>query len=156
MIIDNFFGILSIVVSLFLGLLSATISIVSMMVSFCAQSKANSISATANKMIMGQNEMQIREMISNAKREYMELALTKCNDKTSDMFVFLERVALESVLNAYDEACAKYIDGKIDRKRFKTMYLREIQQVVDQFSCEIDGFESKYPAILHVNEEWKV
>ena len=29
---------------------------------------------------------------------------------------------IESLLNQYDDACAKYIDGKIDKHRFKKTY----------------------------------
>ena len=31
--------------------------------------------------------------------------------------------ALEEVCNAYDEACMKYLDNKVDKKRFKKTYI---------------------------------
>ena len=36
----------------------------------------------------------------------------------------------EEFLNAYDEACQKYLDGKVDKERFKKSYFIEIQSIV--------------------------
>lgn len=54
----------------------------------------------------------------------------------------------EEVLNAYDEACAKYNDGKVDKERFKKMYLHEIRQLVEspELKEKHDSISSRYDA----------
>ena len=62
----------------------------------------------------------------------------------------------EDVLNAYDEACAKYIDKKVDRERFKKMYMHEIRQLVesDDFAHKYNCIQSRYNATKRVYDEW--
>ena len=62
----------------------------------------------------------------------------------------------EDVLNAYDEACAKYNDKKVDRERFKKMYFHEIRQLVEDedLSDKYNSVSSRYTATLKVYKEW--
>ena len=62
----------------------------------------------------------------------------------------------EDVLNAYDEACAKYIDKKVDRERFEKMYMHEIRQLVefDDFAHKYNCIQSRYNATKRVYDEW--
>lgn len=64
--------------------------------------------------------------------------------------------AVESMLNAYEESCTKYLDNKIDKKRFKKSYSTAIRNVVeaDQLSEYMDSVKSPYKAILKVYKEW--
>ena len=64
--------------------------------------------------------------------------------------------ALESVANAYDEACTKYIDGKIDKNRFKKTYANELRKWVESESVK-DKYvmpHSQYKATIKVYDEW--
>ncbi|WP_434799330.1 hypothetical protein [Terrisporobacter vanillatitrophus] len=81
---------------------------------------------TANEMQKGQVEMQIRELISSARSRYQDKAV----QADDELFQALIESAHEDVLNAYDETCAKYIDEKVDKKRFKKLYFDEIRQLV--------------------------
>lgn len=68
-----------------------------------------------NKLVQGQVEMQIRERITNARVRYEDLII-KHNDKLNDKFIqSVLNSAIEEFLNAYDEACQKYIDKKVDK-----------------------------------------
>lgn len=64
---------------------------------------------------------------------------------------------LEDYLNAFDEACTKYIDGKIDKTRFKKTYFDELRQLVenDAFKDRYSDPQTKYEATVKVYKEWK-
>jgi hypothetical protein len=66
-------------------------------------SVANTFSKTANDLQSGQIEIQIREMISNARNRYEDIII-KSYDFTDGRLDGIEQSALEGVCNAYDEA----------------------------------------------------
>ena len=90
----------------------------------------------SNALTKGQAEMQIREMISSAKWRYADLGIQLSKDIENQTLAASTTAALEDVLNAYDEACAKYIDNKIDRERFKKLYAAEIRNLVEDDSTK--------------------
>lgn len=105
----------------------------------------------SNAYTKGQIEIAVRNMISAARSQFYGISTTLPQDK-----VLAERLlnaAREDWLNAYDEACAKYIDGKIDRERFRKLYVNEIKDCVEQFSGEF-GITTRYQAIRAVYNEW--
>jgi len=66
-------------------------------------------------------------------------------------------LAIENNLNAYEAACANYIDKKVDTTRFKQSYKSEIKKVVEDIHHKkyFDGVSSKFRAILKVYDEWE-
>lgn len=80
----------------------------------------------SNSLTKGQVEMQIRDMISSAKWRYADLGIQLSKDNQNQTLIASTKAALEDILNAYDEACAKYIDKKVDTERFKKLYVTEI------------------------------
>ena len=64
---------------------------------------------------------------------------------------------LNKSINAYEEACAKYLDKKVDRKRFQKMYRVEVPQLVEKPELKdyFDAITSRYKAILKVYEMWE-
>lgn len=62
----------------------------------------------------------------------------------------------EEFLNAYDEACQKYLDGKVDKERFKKSYFIEIQNIVKNvdFKQKYDTQSTPYKATVKVYNEW--
>lgn len=110
----------------------------------------------AKKTAAGNIEIQIRTMISDAKyRHYDAMAKLSAN-KTDPTLQQLESAAGEDVLNAYDEACAKYNDKKVEKVRFKKMYLHEIRQLVesDEYKDRYASLQSRYGATKKVYDEW--
>ena len=117
--------------------LTVLVSIIALCVSFKASQKgndlacvANDLTKTANDMHMAQVEMQIRELILSARSRYEDKAVQFKNDTDNEFSKAMIESALEGVLNAYDEACAKYLDEKVDKERFKKLYHDEIRQLV--------------------------
>ena len=62
----------------------------------------------------------------------------------------------EEFLNAYDEACQKYLDKKVDKERFKKSYFTEIQSIVknENFKPKYDTQSTPYKATVKVYNEW--
>lgn len=113
----------------------------------------------------GQFEVQIREMISNAKSKLLETSYrisqedfkTKEEETQKEKRELLESIfeaALEELKNAYDEACAKYIDKKIDRKRFKNLYMSEIEGFVNDYKESYNIDTSKFIDTCKVYNKW--
>lgn len=109
-----------------------------------------------NPLQKGLVEMQIRELISNARYRYLDVS-SEISSKEEDIALRKKSEALlEDLLNAYDEACAKYIDNKVDKKRFKKLYEVEIRQLYEEDSLS-DKFQkqtTRFQAIRKVYDKW--
>jgi hypothetical protein len=153
-----------------LAALAILVSVVALCVSYNAAKKgnilvssANDLAKTANEMQKnqielqkGQVEMQIRDMISNARHRYGTTAIHLASNIECQVSIAAERAALEDVCNAYDEACAKYLDNKVDKERFKKLYVDEIRQWVTNKNY-IDKYrelDTKFRATVKVFKEW--
>lgn len=154
--------------------LSSAISIIAMIVSYRTRSKANEI-ASKNTTLVAQNtalaaentrlsnantEIQLRKMISESKNlicsalQYRGSVETE-REKKIEIADLLSGIAQEEMLNAYEEACMKYLDAKIDKTRFRKTYIKEIQRLVEDDNTKDEfGTSSPYTAIKEVYEEW--
>jgi CRISPR/Cas system CSM-associated protein Csm2 small subunit len=115
-------------------------------------------------------ELMINERITNTKDKVNEVAMQmtpllskdkgKRTAEEESQLEMLHKIfdsAVESNLNAYEEACAKYLDRKVDRKRFKKIYKTEMRQLVEDDNLR-DRFEpltSRFKAIMKVYDEWE-
>ena len=125
----------------------------------------NNISFEQNKISQGQAETQMRELIMGARQEVSICSekLVNCilidNEKDSQLQTVYQKMfdaAQEDLRNAYEEACSRYLEEKVDKKRFKRMYYSEIQSLVenkDQIEY-FDSVKSRYKCILKVYKEW--
>lgn len=131
-------------------IISSIAIIISLLALIFTKINANKI----EKIYYGQSEIAIRETITNARNRITDILLnanTGNNQYTNQCM----KVSIEQLLNSYEEACAKYIDSKIDRKRFKKTYIDEIKNIVESEDFkEYFQFGSKYDAIKKVYEEW--
>lgn len=106
------------------------------------------------KISYGQSEIAIRETITNARNRITDILL-KANKENNQYTNQCMKVSIEQLLNVYEEACSKYIDSKIDKKRFKKTYIDEIKNIVESNDFnEYFQFGSKYDAIKSVYNEW--
>ena len=150
--------------------IASILSIVATVIAYRAGKKSNEL-ATQNTALATENtrlsngalEIQIRDMISQARRflasAIQNSLLAKINPEIANNAGMQELVgsllenAQEDFLYAYEEACMKYIDGKVDKVRFKKTYFKEIQNVVERNESEF-GASSPYTAIKKVYKEW--
>lgn len=131
-----------------IGLLISIISII----------RANS----AHKIAQGQIELNIHQLLNQTKKDVMDITIViaeKCSNDDQDMKGVLTQAlntANERNLNAYEEACAKYLDNKVDKERFRKNYHIEIRQLVEDANNKdkFDATTSPYKAILKVYKEW--
>ena len=136
------------IVAIIFSSLSILISIISFIVSNVSNNRQKKISH-------GQVEIQINQMISNTKKELMDISLLIA-DGSKDILTQAFKSARELNMNAYDEACAKYLDNKVDKERFKRNYCIEIRRLVeDKNNSEFfNPTTSPYRCILKVYNEW--
>jgi|SRR5579883_247177 len=66
--------------------------------------------------------------------------------------------AIEKLLNIYETACGLYLDGKVEKVRFKKYYFNEIQELMERspegIKNKLDTISSKFKAIRKVYDEW--
>lgn len=116
----------------------------------------------AHKIAQGQIELNIHQLLNQTKKDEMEISVLiaeKCSDgdkEMKDILMSALNSAIESNLNAYEEACAKYLDGKVDKERFKKNYNIEIRQLVENknYANYFNPTTSTYKAILKVYKQW--
>lgn len=147
------YEIISLIIS-FLGLGTAFFSFVAARNS----EKSAKESAIATSLIeKGMLEMQIRSSINESSNRRDDLMIRLQTDTKNKALVIASESALENWINTYDEACGLYIDGKVDKQRFKKNYYNEIVDLVqdknfdEYFNPE---FKSKYQKMIIVYKEW--
>ena len=133
------------IVALVLSTITATASAIAAILTYI----------NGKKTSYGNLELQIRAMISDAKYHLLEFSY-RCTDLDKDIASKQFDSLNEELLNAYDEACAKYLDKKVDRERFKKMYFHEIRQIVEnsEYNDYYNPTKSKYTATLKVYKEF--
>ncbi len=157
--------------------ISALFALGSLIVSIISLVKSNNVSKlTLNKseiqnmISMGNLELSVSERISNSRDKVGDITMIispligkkktgMLSDSELNTLEAQKKVldsAIENNINSYEDACSKYIDGKIDRVRFKKTYYTEIRQLVERKNLEhyFNPITSNYKAILKVYDEW--
>jgi hypothetical protein len=122
----------------------------------------------SNAVAHGMIELEVSGMISKSQERVEDLSIqmnpllsvaekSEEQKKQLEVLVRVFKSAVENNINAYEQACAKYLDGKIDRKRFKKTYQRSLRQIVQnpQHESHFKEPTSTYYAILKVYKEWE-
>lgn len=132
-------------ITIFLSLLSLFISVISLTLSRINMTRVE-------KIYYGQTELAIRETITSAKNRVANTIQDTTLNSYRDQLV---KFAIEEFINSYEEACSKYIDEKVDKKRFKKIYFDEIKNLVESEDLKkYFQFGSKYDSIKNVYNEW--
>lgn len=120
-------------------------------------------SAKADRLNQGQVELTIHQLLNQAKKDIAEINFAiiekydiNNNKELKESLSKLLNDAIERELNAYEEACAKYLDGKVDKERFKRNYHLEIRNLVENESTKnkFNATTSPFKCILKVYNEW--
>ena len=135
-----------------------------------ATNKANKISEDNLKLQSGVVELSLSQAIENAKGRVVDITnlmtplvskseantITKEEEYTLETYKKSFNATVETLMNVYDEACSKYIDGKVDRLRFKKTYKYEIRNLLEkeELSEYFKPLTSRYKSILAVWDEW--
>lgn len=104
----------------------------------------------------GAFETQIRSLISDATKELTHYAVELQRDSNNKILQQAFLTAEEQYRNAYEEACGKYIDGKIDKVRFEKLYKQEIYKLVnDETQKQFYATnQSTYASTISVYKNW--
>jgi len=110
---------------------------------------------------MAQTELYIQELLVNARKIFIDVNLEilrisiEGNSEAIEIAGKLTSSTLQEILNSYEVACMKYLDKKIDTKRFKKTYYQEIRQIFenDSYKVLLDKKHS-FHALKKVTEEW--
>ena len=161
---------ISLVKDIIIPSISLIISIGAIIKSYITDAKANKLSKENTKLANANIELEIRNLIRETRKDLDDKIAKflflkekeKGNSLTSDEKINLPiyekqyNNARQEYLNAYEEACMKYIDGKIDKERFKKTYIVELRNIVgsDSLKQYIDSTSSPYNAIKKVYNEW--
>lgn len=102
-------------------IVAVVISVISIIMSIISLRKA----WKADKIAQGQIEISIHQLINQTKKDVMDISviisekLSANKEEIEEALKQALKTAQEQNLNAYEEACAKYLDGKVDKERFK-------------------------------------
>lgn len=126
--------------------------------------KANELSQKDNLLAQADIEFQIASNIRETENRVSDIGIEVAKnlgedveDNVKEMFRKVFNQAIESNLNAYEEACAKYLDGKVDKDRFKKNYHKQIRRLIEDSKDLMKYFDkpsSAYKCILKVYNEW--
>ncbi len=156
---------------LLISTFSLIVSIISLVFSIKSKREATKLAHENTKLANGMLELEIRSSISDATFRVNEVSMRmnpliakrKARNISKEEDLELEALnknwksAIQGMLNTYDEACTKYIDGKIDKERFKKNYHYEIRNLLESEGLKqfFDPHTSRYKAIIKVYNEWE-
>ena len=161
--------------SAIVAVISLIVTIIFSLIAVCASRRSQTSAKRSQDIALGQAENELRAAISRSRERTGDLAvqITEVLDgRKADKlpaadrrrYESLEKVfnsSVEETLNAYENACGKYIDNKVDRQRFEKTYFEEVRKICEQrdnFVAELMHPEtpSHFKAIWHVYHEWHV
>ncbi len=160
--------------------LSATVGIVTVVVNLrnARKASASSIKAAESaersiQISMGQAESGLRVTITDCRERYEDVCLQmegvargrlptalSADEKRHIKAIDIRRASsLEAVANAYETACMQYIDGKVDKDRFKISYHVEVRMLVENKELSFQRLfhpkdTSRYKAVWRVYNLW--
>lgn len=151
--------------------LSLVVSFGAVLFAKSSSTKANSIAQENLNLQHGMVELEISQSIENAKSKVNDISIIMVplvskerlkttsseDDETLELYRKNFNAAIQTLINYYDSACSKYIDGKVDKIRFKKSYKNEIRKLVenDDFKEYFNTLTSSYKPILNVYSEWE-
>jgi hypothetical protein len=119
-------------------------------------SRYNDMVSTQTLTAQGAFETQIRSLISDATKELTHYSVELQRSPDNTILQQAYYTAEEQYRNAYEEACGKYIDNKIDKIRFEKLYKQEIYKLVNDENQKqfYATNQSTYTSTISVYKEW--
>lgn len=108
---------------------------------------------------------QARQTLTNIALKMAEITKgkpdTKLTSKERQQLLDLDSVytqAVESLHKSYDLACRLYLDGSIDRDRFRSQYERDVRKFFEEGTAAdkemLGGISTPYKVLRAVYKEW--
>lgn len=121
--------------------------------------EANRIADTQLQTARAALEGQLRSTIADALSKMVDAGLAFSENKEDEALEAAYLSAQEMYRNAYEDACAKYNEGRIDPESFHRLYYYEIQSLVENkhFRSAYFPFDrSKHVETVKVYSDWFV
>lgn len=94
------------------------------------------ISVKATKNAQGVTELQMFQLLNDAENNVLKSLKKECEDDIRNSII--------SVLNYYEAICSLYLDNKIDKSYFKSMYKGNLKRIYN---------DDRYNEIIHEAKE---
>ena len=159
------------IIAVIISGISLILALVSFIFSIISKIKSSSIALENTRLANGMLELEGRTAIREENARVNEVGMkispliekNKRDELSQDQKTELEflvknmKAAEQGMLNAYEEACSKYIDNKIDRTRFRKTYQFEIRNLLESTGLKqyFDTHTSRYRAIIKVYNDWE-
>lgn len=114
-----------------ISVVALIVSAINVLFYIILQGKYNKMTKIQMLTAQGAIETQVRNSISDATKEVLHYTLEVQKDPNNKIIQQAYFSAEEMYRNAYEDACGKYNDGKIDLERFEKMYKQEIYKLVN-------------------------
>jgi len=139
--------------------ISISISLISLLVSIYAFIRSNKVANAELDIVIHNLIHQSRHTLDEVLK--LELELADSIDEKRQILTNFGRKGIEELLNAYEEACTRYLNKQIDQAHFRQRYKQEILQVVKDKAINLvvdfkdpDVQKNRYKAIFKVFEEF--
>ena len=144
------------IVSLIISICSFIISAINLYMYIKLTSRYNDMVSTQTLTAQRAFETQIRSLISDATKELTHYSVELQRSPDNTILQQAYYTAEEQYRNAYEEACGKYIDNKIDKIRFEKLYKQEIYKLVNDENQKqfYATNQSTYASTISVYKEW--
>lgn len=144
------------IISIILSAIAIIVSLISFQTSTKLSESANVFSQLQANAEQGALETQLRQEITEATKEVNHYAVMLEEKPDSKVLLKAYLSSEEMYRNAYEDACAKYLDGKIDKARFKKMYGNEVHNLVndEEQSKFYATNQTVYASTVAVYKEW--
>ena len=140
----------------FIAVVALLVSSINVILYFSLQGKYNEMTKIQTLTAQGAIETQVRNSISDASKEVLHYAIEVEANPGNKVVQQAFYTAEEMYRNAYEDACAKYLDKKIDTERFEKMYKQEIYKLVND-SAQKEFYatnQTAYASTVAVYKKW--
>ena len=116
---------------------------------------------SANSAVKAQHFLQIRQDLADVISRKTDRA-QQYEKEESESNWRAWAVEIESYLNIYNDACALYLDGDLDSKRFKRSYRQDIERMINTYREPENPYKEflkgeefgKFPYIWKAYKKW--
>ena len=145
------------VVTTVISILALVVSVVSIVVNLYQRKKILGLQYAGSELAIRQSISDARNRVDDISLKTAELIASLPDDEKKKIISMSFESAVENNLNAYEEACMKYLDDKIDRERFQKSFQNELRRISEneQYSKYLQKPGTRFYAILAVLEEWE-
>lgn len=135
--------------------ITALFAAIAIFISIASYRNSRNSALDSKNAAYASTELLTQQLISNARKDTLEFSYAISEDKKTLRGRLMDAY-IERELNTYEVACSNYLDGKIDKDRFKKAYSTEIRGLCEDNKTTRGHIDKpgRYNALKKVYEEW--